>query len=312
MTDFTKEIDFKGFRASNIGIPENSGDALIIGGEYVTDCHNAPFGLSSTYDSGFSNAPNEESGWYLFRTPNFDCTKSTLQAISRTTNPTIFQKNEYSSGNWSEWVKVITSNNTDIAHLSGIETFTDGKAFSKGAIFYGEIPFANLPSGFPYIAQYYSSQYTILRLLGYSGSSYQPVAIGSMISPGIFQILLNSDGSTQFNGNVLLKKISALSIFSNGNAETAPVIDLNNGNEQSIILNSPSCALTFSNPASKFSIEIIQDATGGRDLTFTQNVKNVNEFAFTDGAANQRCLATFYYNSTANYYIMQATNYFDL
>ena len=133
-----------------------------------------------------------------------------------------------------------------------------------------------------------------------------------MISSGVFQILLNADGSTQFNGNVLLKKISSLEIYSNGNSGTSKTINLNNGNEQSIILNSSSCALTFSNPASKFSIEIIQDSTGGRDLTFTQNVKNVNEFAFTDGTANQRCLATFYYNNIADYYIMQATPYFDL
>lgn len=117
-------------------------------GEYVTDCHNAPFGFSSTYDSGFINAPNTDSGWYLFRQPSVSGTMSTLQAISRTINPTIFQKNEYSIGNWSEWFEFIQKdtngilrsnlfvfeNNTNIGNIATNYSFNPSTKINRATV----------------------------------------------------------------------------------------------------------------------------------------------------------------------------------
>ena len=90
----------------------------------------------------------------------------------------------------------------EVVHLAGEETITGGKAFSKGAIFYGQLsPF---PTGVgSYVAHYLSAAYNICRSLAYNGTTYVDYALGALISAkNKFSLVLKSDGKAEFGNNV--------------------------------------------------------------------------------------------------------------
>lgn len=88
-----------------------------------------------------------------------------------------------------------TVNLTGDQEINGEKTFNNGAAFLSGAIFTGQrTPF---PTDLGvYVANYYSTAYTVARILSYNGAAYQDLAIGAMVSAGIFGMLLKADGST--------------------------------------------------------------------------------------------------------------------
>ena len=91
--------------------------------------------------------------------------------------------------------------------------------------------------------------------------------------------------------NILLGKIFTAwfkPVVSNGNAGETLTIDFTLGQDQKIVLNEVSCDITVTpiteDGCWKADILIKQDATGGRNVNFT-NVVNVAEFDFTEGPA---------------------------
>ena len=91
---------------------------------------------------------------------------------------------------------------TRVVHLSGDETITGGKAFSKGAIFYGQVN--TFPTGIgSYVAHYFSTAYNVCRSLAYTGVAYVDYALGAFISAKTkFSLVLKADGKAEFGNNV--------------------------------------------------------------------------------------------------------------
>jgi hypothetical protein len=97
----------------------------------------------------------------------------------------------------------ITVLDVTAAHIAGEETFTGGKAFSKGAVFAGN-DLAYLPTGIgDYVAAYYSTTYSVSRLLGYNGTAYRPLSIGSMPTAGLFSATFQTNGNVNFGYSVI-------------------------------------------------------------------------------------------------------------
>ena len=76
-------------------------------------------------------------------------------------------------------------------------------------------------------------------------------------------------------GNVIISNLAVFaSEFAIGNGGSASNVNWNNGNEQSITLNSATCALTFTPPAfmggatAHVQLRIVQDGSGGRLVTW--------------------------------------------
>ena len=100
----------------------------------------------------------------------------------------------------TDWIKETVD--AKVVHLAGDETITGGKAFSKGAIFYGQVsPF---PTGIgSYVAHYLSTAYNICRSLAYNGTAYVDYALGALISAkNKFSLVLKSDGKAEFGNDV--------------------------------------------------------------------------------------------------------------
>ena len=100
-------------------------------------------------------------------------------------------------------------------------------------------------------------------------------------------------------------------IYDNGNSGTSITLDPANGQSQKLTLTG-TCAITLASVTGsvRFSVKLIQDATGLRDVTFTNTVLNPNEFVFTEGAAAQICNMTLFYDGEV--WWMAATKYTDL
>ena len=95
------------------------------------------------------------------------------------------------SGDWiaNEINKI---NESDLVHKSSDETITGGKAFAKGAIFYGQN--AALPTNIgDYIAAYKSAAYGC-RILGYNGAAYKDLCMGAMPEVGKFSANFKATG----------------------------------------------------------------------------------------------------------------------
>ena len=89
----------------------------------------------------------------------------------------------------------------DYGTLSTNQTFTGAKAFSKGAVFYGNS--GTLPSGVgDYLVLYNSSTYG-LRLLGFDGTNYKSFSLGARIGTtgSVFAQQFDASGNITFNGS---------------------------------------------------------------------------------------------------------------
>lgn len=85
--------------------------------------------------------------------------------------------------------------------------------------------------------------------------------------------------------------------YDNGSGGSAKTVDLNNGNFHKLTLNSASCAITLTKPTSDgaymIRLRIVQDATGGRAVTWATTVNWAGGAAPTIGsAANQNTIVT--------------------
>ncbi len=92
-------------------------------------------------------------------------------------------------------------------------------------------------------------------------------------------------------------------IYDNGNSGTSITLDPANGQSQKLTLTG-TCAITLAavTGSVRLSLKVVQDATGGRDVTFTNTINNPQEFDFTIGTANQKCILTFFYDGEEWWY----------
>jgi hypothetical protein len=299
-------------------------------GIYVTDCHQAPFGYSSTYDMGYINAPNTNSGWYLFRQPNVDETKSTLRAISRTVTPEIFQQNEYSSGVWGDWTSLSSSNSASFVANKGILSSVPSGAIVTDDCYVNTTDYTKrVYNGTTWISTPLVNGQLIINsltdpvlLYGYGNNSLFEISLSLLnMIYGILNSKGEANGFCSLNENSLIEEIyipknlnfvfvSYMEEYDNGNSGGVKNIVLSNGINQKLTL-TDNCVLSFTPPSSgtcKFQLKIVQDSVGGRSISFFDNVKNPEEFDFSAGAADQECIATFYYDGSK--YIMSVVNYY--
>jgi hypothetical protein len=91
--------------------------------------------------------------------------------------------------------------------------------------------------------------------------------------------------------------------YDNGNSGAAKTIDWTNGNKQKVTLTA-NCTFTFTDPGvvGNLILEIVQDATGGRTVTWPAAVKwpGGNAPSLT-GSANAVDMTSFFYNKTSYY-----------
>ena len=92
-------------------------------------------------------------------------------------------------------------------------------------------------------------------------------------------------------------------IYDNGNSGTSITLDPANGQSQKLTLTG-TCEATLAavTGSVRLSLKVVQDATGGRDMTFTNTINNPQEFDFTIGTANQKCILTFFYDGEEWWY----------
>lgn len=109
-------------------------------------------------------------------------------------------------------------------------------------------------------------------------------------------------------GNTSTRGLFFISEYSNGNSGTSKTINWNNGNMQTVTMTG-NCSFTFTAPTQgvgRLDLKVVQDATGGRNLTFPSTVKWPDgEPAWTSMTGNQRCIVTFRYDGT--HYVAVAT-----
>jgi hypothetical protein len=126
-----------------------------------------------------------------------------------------------------------------------------------------------------------------------------------------------SAGGLAVSGNTTLNKTTVssgqgvISRYNAGNSSTALTLDFNNGNNQLITLTG-NCTFTFSNPVSGawYSLELLQDATGSRTVTWPASVKWSGGTAPTlTTTASKTDVMTFYYNGTYYFGFQAGFNY---
>lgn len=84
--------------------------------------------------------------------------------------------------------------------VTGTKIFTDGVELQKGSIAFGQ--YSPLPTSLgTYVAQYTHPTYGA-RLLGYNGSAYQDLSIGSMPTAGTVSMKSLANGNCNFGYNV--------------------------------------------------------------------------------------------------------------
>jgi len=100
----------------------------------------------------------------------------------------------------------------------------------------------------------------------------------------------------------------------NGNSGAADTIDFTTGNFQKSTLTA-AVTYTFTDPiattgVARLGMKIVQDVTGGRDITWPGNVTwDGDEPVWTDGTNGQIIHVTFIYDAEADEYIGQATGW---
>lgn len=96
--------------------------------------------------------------------------------------------------------QIATFTETQDSTVAGDKTFSGGCAFGSGLITYGQ--YTPFPTGYgAYVASYVSPTYGA-RLLGYNGSTYQDLSIGSMPTAGTVSIKSLANGDCNFGYNV--------------------------------------------------------------------------------------------------------------
>jgi len=119
------------------------------------------------------------------------------------------------SGDWiaNEINKI---NESDLVHKSSDETMTGGKAFAKGAIFYGQN--LELPTTVGnFIAAYTHPTYRP-RVLAHNGTTYAPLKFGPMPTVNKFALDMRANGDVAFGYRLIL-----------GNYASAPTGTLEGG-----------------------------------------------------------------------------------
>lgn len=126
--------------------------------------------------------------------------------------------------------------------VSGDKTFSGGCAFGSGLITYGQ--YTPFPTGYgAYVASYVSPTYGA-RLLGYDGTAYQDLSIGSMPTAGTISLKSLANGDCNFGYNVTVAEDLNVTgdIVSIGNSTAAKFIgdgsELTGTNKISFALNS--------------------------------------------------------------------------
>jgi len=98
-----------------------------------------------------------------------------------------------------------------------------------------------------------------------------------------------------------IKNIRFAGEYDNGNSGATATIDWNNGQKQKITLTA-NCTLSFTDPVdgvSNFLIRVLQDATGGRSVTWPASVLWPGGVAPSlSSAANARDIVSFYFDGT--------------
>lgn len=90
--------------------------------------------------------------------------------------------------------------------INGTMRSADGARFDKGAIFLGQ---TTAPTDLgTYVLNYVSSTYGA-RVTAYNGTNYQKLNIGKLISGTNFQLELNTDGTSKFNGGVIASGVES-------------------------------------------------------------------------------------------------------
>jgi filamentous hemagglutinin family protein len=99
--------------------------------------------------------------------------------------------------------------------------------------------------------------------------------------------------------------------FNNGNSTATATVDWTKALKQQITINAATATLTFTAPAgvSNLLLRVVQDATGGRLVTWPATVKWAGGAAPTlSTAANAVDVVSFFYNGT-NYYGTASLNF---
>jgi hypothetical protein len=122
---------------------------------------------------------------------------------------------------------------------------------------------------------------------------------------------LDVNGTIRSTAGIIISKDAVFAAeYDNGNSGTAITINWGNGNKQKVTLTA-NCTFTFTAPSGTCNLilRLIQDATGGRTVTWPAIVKWVNGTAPTlSTAANAVDIVSFYYNGT-NYYGTYSLNF---
>lgn len=92
------------------------------------------------------------------------------------------------------------------ALIYGTLNVNGGSAFASGAVFYGQTA---APTGLgTYVLNYVSATYGA-RVTAYDGVNYQKLSLGKLVSGSNFQLELNTDGTSKFNGGVITNGIES-------------------------------------------------------------------------------------------------------
>lgn len=184
---------------------------------------------------------------------------------------------------------------------SQYEPSTDGSLITNiaaGNIASGTVPLARI-SGLT-DAQISASAAIAYTKVNFSGSIIQFTRVG-------FGGAADTSAVAKFVGQYYSPVVAG------GNAGTAKTFNFDLGNEHSVTLNSGTCTFTFSNPkdGARYLLNLFQDATGSRLVTWPANVVWPSGVAPTlTTTPNRMDMFVFFYNATtAKYYGAFNLNY---
>ena len=126
-------------------------------------------------------------------------------------------------------------------------------------------------------------------------------------------IIIGAD--VRFSGDIGDIRLGTFRVTALGNSGAAVNVNWNNGAYQTVTLSAALVNLTQTNPALpannhvRMQLDILQDGTGGRDVTVPANwVFPEDEPDWTSGAAGERLIVTFVYNGAD--YVAVGTSWF--
>lgn len=134
--------------------------------------------------------------------------------------------------------------------------------------------------------------------------------INNIILNGGIAIANPSSGTVRFDLDTITPANTAE--FDNANCGAASTVDWNDGNRQRITLNAANCTISFTaptDPTGHLLLKVIQDATGGRTVTWpgTVNFPNSTGVVLSTGAS-ARDFFSCYYDGT-EYFCTAAFNF---